>query len=544
MLHYGPILLGGILALLFYKALSAVANKVSHARKSRQLGCSSPPAVPLPAWDIWGATLVRRNMRMTNANRFPNFLVQRHELVAKSVGSEVLTYSINLLGRNVIFTADPENIKAVLALQFKDFHLPPTRTGTFTALLGKGIFTTNGKAWEHNRALLRPNFAREQVSNLELEERHNQHLLRALSLSKSSTPDKGWTDFVDLNPLFFRLTLDTSTEFLFGESVNTQLAALPGTKPTPDQLQREHFGEAFDSAQFFISKQNRLGKRWWLLTRSKGFTDDCLACQDFIDHYVRLALQQDPTKPRDPEKGAHSKYVFLDELAQQTRDPVELRSQLLHILLAGRDTTASLLGWVFLLLARHPDEFAKVRRAVVDEFGDGPDADPSAISFARLKACTYLQCVLSEALRLYPVVPVNTRHAVADTTLPRGGGPHGREPVFVPDGTDISYSVFVMQRSEAVWGPDANAFRPERFVKRKHGFEFLPFNGGPRVCLGQNFALTSAGYATVKLLQRFAAVEGMPGTQTSVGGPEPEYAVTLTMRPGNGCWVRFKEVET
>lgn len=541
MLHIGTVLLWGVAALLGYYIVSAIATRIRNARKSRQLGCAPMPTVPVPIWDSAGITLVRANFAAAKEQKFHEFLVRRHGWAAQGAGFEAETYSFNVLGRPLVFTADPENIKAILALQFKDFHLPPTRKGTFDDLLGTGIFTSDGRAWEHSRALLRPNFAREQVSNLDLEERHNQHLLRAIALSKPAASEKGWTDFVDLNPLFFRLTLDTSTEFLFGESVNTQLAALSGKRLTADEAQREHFGEAFDNAQFFIARRARLGTRWWMM-RSKQHDRDCAACHSFIDQYVRLALEQDVRPKTDPEKAPNgNKYVFLNELAQQTRDPIELRSQLLHILLAGRDTTASLLGWVFLLLARHPAVFAKLRQAIIDDFGAGPTANPSQISFAKLKNCTYLQCVLSETLRLYPVVPANSRYAVTDTTLPRGGGPDGQSPVFIPKGTDLNYSVYVMQRNKTLWGADADEFKPERFIKRKHGYEFLPFNGGPRICLGQNFALTSAGYATVRLLQTYDAIEGMPGTHTSIGGIEPRSRVALTMKPGDMCSVRLRE---
>ena len=159
------------------------------------------------------------------------------------------------------------------------------------------------------------------------------------------------------------------------------------------------------------------------------------------------------------------------------------------------------------------------------------------ITFAKLKSNTYLQACLNETLRLYPVVPANSRHAVVDTTLPRGGGPKGDQPVFIAKGTDIAYSVHVLHRQKSIWGEDADEFNPERFIKRKQGFEFLPFNGGPRVCLGQNFALTSAGYATVKLLQRFDGLRSVAGEETSA--EVPRNAVSLTSKPAFGSVVEW-----
>lgn len=89
-------------------------------------------------------------------------------------------------------------------------------------------------------------------------------------------------------------------------------------------------------------------------------------------------------------------------------------------------------------------------------------------------------------LRLQPPVPVNFRVATKDTSLPVGGGPDGRSPVYVKKGMMVSYNVFAMHRRADLWGRDAKIFRPERWEENaKHGWEYLPFNGGPRICLGR-----------------------------------------------------------
>ena len=80
---------------------------------------------------------------------------------------------------------------------------------------------------------------------------------------------------------------------------------------------------------------------------------------------------------------------------------------------------------------------------------------------------------------------MNFRQAVRDTTLPRGGGPDGTGKVFVPEGTQVNYTVYVLHRRKDIWGEDADEFRPEGWAERKFGWEYLPFNGGPRVCLGR-----------------------------------------------------------
>jgi cytochrome P450 len=81
------------------------------------------------------------------------------------------------------------------------------------------------------------------------------------------------------------------------------------------------------------------------------------------------------------------------------------------------------------------------------------------------------------------------RLAKSDTVLPVGGGSSASDPVFVRKGDAIMYSVWSMHRRKDIWGLDASEFRPERWEKRQVGWEFLPFNGGPRICLGRKSPL-------------------------------------------------------
>jgi cytochrome P450 len=352
--------------------------------------------------------------------------------------------------------------------------------------------------------MLRPQFARTQVADLELEEIHVQNLLRRLPINAD-----GWTEKVDLQPLFFNLTLDSATEFLFGETVNSQLAGLPDH---PDLTKRDKngkkldwstFGADWDYATMTLGKRGRLGEAYWVYS-PKAWHDANARIHEFADYYVNLALTTDLSSLKEKANSSRStreKYIFLQELATQTRDPTELRSQLLNILLAGRDTTAGLLGWTFYTLVRHPDIYTKLRSIILDRFGTY--AEPRNITFANLKACTYLQYVLNEILRLYPNVPINSRRCIRSTTLPRGGGPDGSAPVYVKEGQEVNYLCHVMHHRKDIWGEDVEEFKPERWEGKKTGWEYLPFNGGPRICLGQQFALTEAGYVTVRLLQRF-----------------------------------------
>lgn len=501
--------------LILYLVLRSYYNAWVYNRKAAARGCK--PAALRPYKYYGGVDMIIRAFAADKEHTLPTMF---NEICFKEMAG-IRTFRQYFFGDLLLFTVEPTNIQALLAHQFDDFELGATRRGNFYPLLGNGIFTSDGKEWSHDRALLRPQFARTQLADLDLEERHVQDMFKHLKITSS-----GWTNAVNLQPIFFRFTLDSATEFLFGESVHAQISALPDDDVekrnlrSPTGLDLVEVGKAFDRGTHAIGKRARFAENYWMYN-PKSFQEDCALVHKFADYYVSRALSLQKAE----KLGQTERYVFLEELAKATQDPIELRSQLLNIFLAGRDTTAGLLSFTFWVLARHPDIFAKLRSHIIEDFGTY--SKPRNISFSTLKNCVYLQHVLQEVLRLYPSVPINSRRAARDTTIPLGGGPDGRSPVFVPKGTQVDYCVHAMHRSPDLWGPDAHQFKPERWVGRRHGWEFLPFNGGPRICLGQQFALTQAGYVIVRILQRFDRLENLDSTTEL----DPKYQYTVTTAP-------------
>jgi cytochrome P450 len=405
----------------------------------------------------------------------------------KREGTWTYTHT-TLFGQHMLHTAEPRNLQAILATRFKDFEIGETRHRQFGPLLGYGILTSDGPAWEHFRALLKPQFSREQISDLNVAERHVQHLFQALHVK-----DDGWTEGGDILELFYRLTLDIITEFLVGRSVNLQLAALDkvasegGTAPTDaTQASAEaYFRDGFAISQETLMWRIRLQGLYWLMD-SKAFRRACAMCHRFIDGYVATALNSTRVgaeKDARVTDAAKEKYVLLDKLVESTQDPIELRDQLLQLLIAGRDTTATTLAFVFGILARQPEAWTKLRAEVLQIFG--AEGQGEEITFAKLKSARYVQYVINETLRLYPVIPLNNRIAVRDSVLPVGGGPDGKAPIAVRKGTLVMFSDYIMHRREDIWGEDVLEWKPERWVDRKQGWEYLPFNGGPRTCIGR-----------------------------------------------------------
>ncbi|CAH2353700.1 cytochrome P450 52A12 [[Candida] railenensis] len=432
------------------------------------------------------------------------------------------TVDFAFAGQKFIQTIEPDNIKAMLATQFNDFGFG-TRHGAFAPLLGDGIFTLEGDGWKHSRAMLRPQFAREQVSQVKALELHLQSFAKHVTLTRGNK--------FDIQSLFFKLTLDSSTEFLFGSTVGTLKEENISMTEVSEFGNKNKFEKAFDTSQITVSNRGMSQNLYWIIN-NKEFRENCDLVHQFADFYVQKALD---ANPQDLEKISEDKgYVFLYELVKETRNPQVLRDQLLNILLAGRDTTAGLLSFTFFELARRPDVWAKLKEEVYESFGSGDDINFEAMNFETLKKCQYLKSVLNEALRMYPSVPFNFRCATKNTTLPVGGGPDEKSPILVKKGENVVYFPYSMQRDPRYYGKDADYFRPERWLTgetKKLGWAYLPFNGGPRICLGQQFALTQASYVVARLCQTFPNIESFDDEYP------PRKNTYLTMSHVNGVFI-------
>lgn len=306
--------------------------------------------------------------------------------------------------------------------------------------------------------------------------------------------------------------MDTATEFLFGRSINSL---------SPDATtESKKFSWAFDYALGTIAQKIRFGKFNWLY-QGRRYAEACSYLHAYVKPIITDAIrfrqsknlkEQEATlvsgaagaiEARKAEKAAlgaelqkslltsinekgedqdggleDERYLFLYEVAKHTGNEKELRDQVINTLIAGRDTTASLLSSTLFMLSRRPDVWKKLQAEVATLGGKSP-------TFDQIKDLRYIRYILHEVLRLFPVVPINAKFANKDTFLPRGGGLSGDEPMFVQKGQMVIWVIYSMQRREDLWGADAAEFRPERWEGLQAGFNFLPFNAGPRICPGE-----------------------------------------------------------
>ncbi|KAG9245337.1 cytochrome P450 [Calycina marina] len=447
---------------------------------------------------IFGLDLFFENIRLIKHGGILEGFRARYKKVRPQSAGPVYTFSQLALGRMIINTCEPVNVQTILAKNFNDYELSPLRKKAMEPIFGHGIFSTDGEEWESSRKLLKPCFEKKSIGDLIVHELHVRKLIDRI-------PKDGVT--VDLQELFFELTMDSATEFLFGESTNTLGSGNAAGK---------EFNDAFTYCLWKTGIQARVGKLGNILPDPK-FTRDKAFIHEYISAYVKKAVSLAASSTAKPNP---HHYIFLEHLAQAGHGEKKIQDELMNILLAGRDTTATLLSHMWYVLARRPDVFNKLR-AEVRKYRN------QVLTPELINEMKYLRWCLNETLRLWPVVPVNTRGAVIDTTLPLGGGEDGKSPVFVPKGTLVVYPVYVMHRRKDIFGEDADEFKPERWKTLRPGWAYLPFNGGPRICIGQQFALIEASYTTIKLLQEFKAIEARDDTKYCEG-----FTVTLSVKGG------------
>ncbi|KAL9057641.1 MAG: hypothetical protein Q9206_002268 [Seirophora lacunosa] len=508
------VLIGLLSVYVVHRLYQRWERQKAHRRFAKEHGCA--PAKVLPQRYPFGIEWFLDEVKNIKKHTFlENYIARFRRL-------NCTTFVADFLNLHFILTDEPENIKTILATDFKSYSVGEERKKGLKPILGEGIFTTDGAAWQHSREMLRPCFARSQIGDVDLFERHVQNLLRAIPRDRST---------VNLQDLFFKLTLDVATEFLFGVSTYT-------LDPERSRAEDDEFVKAFTFVQDSIEGKSILA----MFLPDRRFKKSCKYVHEWVDALIERALATHSASVKLSEAdGRTGRYVLLHELAAQTTDKVRIRSELLNILLAGRDTTASLLSNAWLSISKDARIWSRLQREIgslVMPIGENRPL------FEELKDMKYLRATLNESLRVHPVVPANSRQAIVDTVLPHGGGKDGRSPMFVSKGTIVSYAVHAMHHRKELFGEDADEFRPERWLDEEGkkglrvGWEYLPFNGGPRICIGptvltwkaEQFALTEAAYITVRLLQEFDRIESRDS--------EPwREKITLTCTSLGGCKV-------
>lgn len=366
---------------------------------ARRRFCAEHGCKPLLHWyrhrgplGLVGLDLVFEQIKALREKKVLDLSVDDHMNLGITYGSRYFTQPL-------ISTIDPENIKTVLTARFKDYAVRSIRAPKLGPLLGRGIFVTDDKEWSHLRAMLRSNFARAQVADLAMMDRHVRHLLSAVRPGAA----------VDLQELFSRFTLDSSTEFLFGESTYSQLGGKFGTRD---------FSHSIESAFKEVALELRMGAlATFRPSAEKQRRDDSYrVCRSYVAGFVDRAMDlRRGSQAHGGEKDGNgtSRNYFLKELAKTSLDRDGITDALLNLLFAGRDTTSSLLSSLFLVLARQPDVWDRLRHEVAHELAGRPP------TYNQLRGMKYANSCIQESKMILPAPCDCISIALSRCFLPR-----------------------------------------------------------------------------------------------------------------------------
>lgn len=431
----------------------------------------------------------------------------------------------------VTVTCDPRNLEHILKTRFDNYPKGPTWHAVFHDLLGDGIFNSDGDTWLFQRKT-----AALEFTTRTLRQAMARWVSRAIKdrLCVILKEAELLVEPIDMQDLMLRLTFDNICGLAFGRDPHTLAVGLP----------ENVFAMAFDRAteaslqRFILPEVLWKIKKWFglgmevSLSRSLVHVDKHLSSV-IEKRKVELMSQQKDGTPHDDllTRFMRKKESYSDKFLQHVA---------LNFILAGRDTSSVALSWFFWLVIQNPKVEEKILceicTVLVETRGDDMAkwlVEP--LVFEELDCLVYLKAALSETLRLYPSVPEDSKHVVADDMLPDG--------TFVPAGSSVTYSIYSAGRLRSTWGEDCMEFKPERWLSldgkkfvMHDSFKFVAFNAGPRICLGKDLAyLQMKSIAAAVLLRHRLAV--VPGHQV-----EQKMSLTLFMKNGLKVMVHNRDL--
>ncbi len=398
----------------------------------------------------------------------------------------------------------PDQVREVLVKHAKSLIRLPHVMKTFAQWNGNSVLIAEGEQWIRQRRLVQPAFQPRRMENYG---RTMVATTRRLADSWSERIDRdGYVD-IDIDKAMTSLTLSIICKTMF----DTEVADIS------DEISE---AVAFLSNVAFSEMQAPVRLPMWIPTsrnRRKRWAIGVL------DRAVWQFVRERRADGRDHGDLLSMLLAAVDEESGGTRlDDRQVRDEAMTLMLAGHDTTAAGLDWLWYNVARFPEVARRCHEEVDSVVGE---REPTASDVEQLP---YLIATIKETLRLYPpAIGILLRQATADLVI---GG------YDVPKGSLITLSAYVIQRDPR-WYVDPERFDPERFLPPRAdeipSGAYFPFGAGPRVCIGQSFAMTEMALIAATLLQQCEV-------QTVPGATAPTPHVVMALRPKDPLTLRWK----
>lgn len=388
------------------------------------------------------------------------------------------TYTVNLGMMRIIATQNAGLIEYVLKSNHRNYDKSTIQTEYLGKFLGKGLLTANGDYWLKQRRLIQPGFHAEKIHAL------YAIMKRTIDDFLLTVP----TGVVDVYPLMHKLTFDIVVNTLFAVNIPA--------------MQRQKLASFISDVQEYVIREVRNPhKRWWfrLSGELRINLDKAAGARDVVRSLIRQ---------RQQDKGRHNDLLdmLLKARYEESGQPMteeQVIDEILIILIAGHETTANAISWSLYLLARHPDELRNAREA------------SRSLELHEITGNEVLNNVIRESMRLYPPAWVTDRVALQDDEY---------ADFLIPKGTVIIIYYYGLHRDDTQWS-DALSFKPSRF-SNEHSKDikkiYYPFGAGPRLCIGNNFAMAEMVIFLQSFIQMF---------DVKPGDVEPRVRPLVTLRP-------------
>ncbi|MEE2526290.1 cytochrome P450 [Hyphobacterium sp. HN65] len=396
--------------------------------------------------------------------------------------------SAPFLGRTIHTLSGPEELKAVLADDPDAWRKSPLIQRILRPILGNAILTAHGDWWKIQRKAMQPGFVRLRIQAL-IPDMSASAEAAADSLLQADGP-------VDVTPALNHAALSVIEAALFTRPDNFDRAKIRAAiESVFEETGRTRFSDLLPLPE---SAPRILGPK--ALNARK---------------ILRDAVAAEIARRRGGETRDDLLQLLLEAQAEDGRflSDIDVRDNVLSLVIAGHETTAIAIGWALYILARRPDWQDRVRDEVMSIAGDHP------LEAHHLPQLVFARQIIHETLRLYPPAPLIGRQAIRNTQICE------RE---VKKGDVALLAFYALHRHHRYW-PEPDVFDPERFSldnRPSDPWQFKPFGGGPRACIGSGFALTEAVIILSSLVRRcrFSVPDGY----------EPYPVMTVTLRPEGG----------
>ncbi|XP_047339398.1 cytochrome P450 94B3-like [Impatiens glandulifera] len=451
----------------------------------------------------------------------PEFLINRHrfldwstEVLLRCPTQTAVFYRHTKI--HGVLTANPLNVEYMLKTKFDNFPKGSRFIAFLQDLLGHGIFNSDGNHWLTQRKTASYEFNTRSLRNFVMETVMGEIRTRLIPLLEEAA-EKNRT--LDLQNILERFAFDNICTVAF----NVDPGCLSGYGTTDNK-----FMEAFEDAvtlsagRFFSITPLFVNiKKVLNIGTERKLKESISIVHEFADKIIKLRIEN--LKNEEQEEERHD---LLSRFMAIQDSPEYLRDIIINFILAGRDTTSSALSWFFWLLSSNQtvenqilNEIKSIRFRFGKTVGESFNLD-------ELREMNYIHASISEAMRLYPPVPYDTKSCLKDDVMPDG--------TFVGKDWFVTYHTFAMGRMREIWGEDCCDYKPERWIdeitgsyKPENPFKFPVFHAGPRMCLGREMAYIQMKSIVAMVLERFH-VDVLESTTC------PEMLTTMTLRMKNG----------